>query len=34
MALSADSNFIDAAFGLEKAYAHSGNFDASKVLEL
>jgi len=32
MSLSADSDFIDAAFGLENAYAHSGNFDASKKL--
>jgi len=30
--LAADSSFIDAAFGLENAYAHSGNFDASKKL--
>jgi AraC-like DNA-binding protein/tetratricopeptide (TPR) repeat protein len=30
--LAADSNFIDASFGLENAYAYSGNFDASKQL--
>jgi len=30
--LAADSSFIDAAFGLENAYAHPGNFDASKKL--
>jgi AraC-like DNA-binding protein/tetratricopeptide (TPR) repeat protein len=30
--LEADSNFIDAAFGLENAYAYSGNMDGSRKL--
>lgn len=30
--LETDSNFIDAAFGLENAYAYSGNMDGSRKL--